>query len=207
MSTHIAIKTLTDSTIDRYGFDARSAYVETFWLPTLGPTSLLLLRHLADRLEAEPTGVHLPVAETSRLLGLGEREGNQSPLRRSLARLVQFDLARHDGGAAYAVRRVVPTIHPRHVRRLPQSLQDALATWNMTAPQRPFEKLQQQTRRIAGLLAAAGASERDIERALAARGFHPSLCFAAARWACECFDEIATHNSDASDAVPSGFAA
>ena len=54
--------------------------VEQFWLPTLGPTALLLLRHLADRFEEHPKGLTLPVAETAAALGLEAAEDSeQSP--------------------------------------------------------------------------------------------------------------------------------
>ena len=54
-----------DPVLDVIGHDPRSWYAETFWLPTLGPTALLLLRHLADRFELDPAGVELPVADTA----------------------------------------------------------------------------------------------------------------------------------------------
>ncbi len=82
-----------DPIIDTLGHDPRSLYVETFLLPTLGPTCVLLGRHLAQRFEHEPDGFELDVAETSVVLGLGPREGNQSPVMRTLLRLAQFDLA------------------------------------------------------------------------------------------------------------------
>ncbi len=93
MPTTIAVRPWPDPVIDTLGHDPRSVYVETFWLPTLGPTSLLLLRHLAGRFDEQPEGVELDVAGTAQRLGLGHREGASSPLVRSLARLEQFDLA------------------------------------------------------------------------------------------------------------------
>src|SRR5436189_5998321 len=104
MPATLVIKPWTDPIIDTLGHDPRSWYVEPFWLPTLGPTALLLLRHLADRFDRDPKGVELPVADTSAALGLGPREGQQSPLIRSLVRLQQFDLACSDGEATVAVR-------------------------------------------------------------------------------------------------------
>jgi hypothetical protein len=83
----------SDPVIDTLGHDPRSLYVETFLLPTLGPTCVLLSRHLAQRFELEPGGFDVDVAETSVVLGLGPREGNQSPVMRTLLRLAQFDLA------------------------------------------------------------------------------------------------------------------
>ena len=84
-----------DPVLDVLGHDPRSWYAETFWLPTLGPTALLLMRHLADRFERTPEGVELPVADTAAALGLGARDGASSPLIQSLGRLHQFELALH----------------------------------------------------------------------------------------------------------------
>ena len=103
----IAIRVMPwpDPVLDVIGHDPRSWYAETFWLPTLGPTALLLLRHLADRFEIDPAGIDLPVADTAAALGLGPRDGQHSPLVRSLARLQQFELACADDDATIAVRR------------------------------------------------------------------------------------------------------
>ena len=57
MPTAIRVTPWPDPVLDVIGHDPRSWYAETFWLPTLGPTALLLLRHLADRFEIDPAGV------------------------------------------------------------------------------------------------------------------------------------------------------
>ena len=90
MTAAIRVMPWPDPVLDAVGHDPRSWYVETFWLPTLGPTALLLLRHLADRFESHPKGIQLQVADTAAALGLGPREGQSSPLVRSLTRLQQF---------------------------------------------------------------------------------------------------------------------
>jgi hypothetical protein len=123
MTAAIRVMPWPDPVLDAVGHDPRSWYVETFWLPTLGPTALLLLRHLADRFEANPRGIQLQVADTAAALGLGPREGQSSPLVRSLTRLQQFELACSDGDATIAVRTTLPPVHRRHVRRLPTALQ------------------------------------------------------------------------------------
>ena len=69
MTGAIHVMPWPDPVLDAIGHDPRSWYVETFWLPTLGPTALLLMRHLADRFEQNPKGVDLPVAETAAALG------------------------------------------------------------------------------------------------------------------------------------------
>src|SRR4030088_823154 len=85
-----------DVVIDALGHDPRSPYVETYWLAVLGPSTTWLLRRLAFRLEAEPDGFSLDLAETARSLGLGAKGGRHSPFVRALGPGVVFDLARPD---------------------------------------------------------------------------------------------------------------
>ena len=56
MPVAIRVTPWPDPVLDVLGHDPRSWYAETFWLPTLGPTALLLMRHLADRFERTPDG-------------------------------------------------------------------------------------------------------------------------------------------------------
>lgn len=172
-----------DPVLDVLGHDPRSWYAETFWLPTLGPTSLLLMRHLADRFERAPGGIDLPVAETAAALGLGARDGEHSPLMRSLGRLVQFDLACSDGDKSIAVRRALPPIHRRHVRRLPAALQAQHEEWTAGQGNAPVDIARQRARRVALTLFVQGERMDDVERALHAGGFHPSIAHEAVRWA------------------------
>ena len=51
MPAVLTIAPWPDPILDTVGYDPRSRYAETFWLPTLGPTALLLMRHLASRFE------------------------------------------------------------------------------------------------------------------------------------------------------------
>ncbi|HET9770597.1 MAG TPA: hypothetical protein VFS16_06895, partial [Acidimicrobiia bacterium] len=125
MSETIRIRPWADPVIDTLGHDPRAPYPERYWLPTLGPTALFLLRYIAARFDRAPDGFVLSLGETSRCLGLGDRDGPNSPVARSLARLVQFDLAAFEvEGATLAVRRSVPPINRRHIRRLPPVLQE-----------------------------------------------------------------------------------
>src|SRR5664279_3835846 len=138
--TTVMVKPWTDPILDVLGHDPRSSYVETFWLPTLGPTCVLLLRHLTDRFDRSPEGLSLDVTTTSECLGLGARDGTSSPLRRSLARLEQFDLAVSEPEAIVRVRRNLPPVNRRHVKRLPVGLQARHAEWVTGAlTQKPLE--------------------------------------------------------------------
>ena len=126
---------LAGPVLDVLGHDPASWYAETFWLPTLGPTALLLMRHLADRFERTPEGVDLPIADTAAALGLGAREGTSSPLMRSLARLRQFELAQTENDTTISVRRTSARAPP-HVRRLPTALQAEHEAWMAGRPRR-----------------------------------------------------------------------
>jgi hypothetical protein len=184
MPSTVTIIPWPDPVIDTLGFDPRSLYVETFWLPTLGPTSVLLLRHLAARLDGEPDGLELAVADTSQALGLGAREGNSSPLIRSLARLVQFDLACDDGRGTLAVRRHVPPVNRRHVRRLPVALQAAHTEWvQAQLAEPPVERARRRARRLALMLLEQGDDLDRVEHALRTAGFQPAVSHESARWA------------------------
>lgn len=184
MPAELVVTPWVDPVIDTLGFDPRSWYAETFWLPTLGPTSLLLLRHLADRFDRDPEGVRLPVSDTSAALGLGAREGNNSPLLRSIGRLVQFDLAHDDGRGHVRVRRVLPPVNRRHVRRLPAHLQAAHAEWTSAQlGNAPLDAARRRARRIAFTLLEQGDDVDHVERALHGIGFHPTVCHDAATWA------------------------
>lgn len=112
---------LEDPVVEAAGHDPRSAYVETYWTACLGPTSTLLLRRLAGWLEESPDGFPLPLAPLARELGLGEATGRSSVVVRSLARIVEFNMAQVRGDNL-AVRRALPPLARRHEHRIPGHL-------------------------------------------------------------------------------------
>lgn len=186
MPTTLTICPWPDPVLDTVGHDPRSVYVESFWLPTLGPTAVLLLRHLATKFDEHPEGIELPVADASRALGLGERSGSSSPIVRSLQRLETFDLACSDGRGTVAVRRNLPPVHARHLRKLPAELRSAHAGWaEARLAETPLAEARRRARRMAMVLLEQGDDTDHAERALHATGFHPSVCRDAARWAAE----------------------
>jgi hypothetical protein len=195
MPAILMIKPWVDPVIDTLGHDPRSRYVETFWLPTLGPTALLLLRHLADRFDHNPDGVELAVSDTSSALGLGQRDGNSSPIVRTLSRLAQFDLACEDPHSnTVAVRRNVPPLNPRHLRRLPHELQLAHAEWaEAQLAEPPLAAARRRSRRVAFTLLEQGDDPDHVERALHAIGYHPALCRESAQWAYQRHREALEH--------------
>ena len=186
MSETIRILPWSDPVIDTLGHDPRAPYPERFWLPTLGPTALLLLRHMAHRFDRSPGGFNLELAETSRCLGLGERPGRNSPMARSLSRIVQFDLAAEQGDGVLAVRRRVPPVNRRHIRRLPPSMQDEHDAWVRShLTESPLAAARRNARRTALLLLGLGDGCPEVEHALGAAGFNPAVARDAACWAWE----------------------
>ena len=176
----------TDPIIDTLGHDPRSEYVERFWLPTLGPTTLLLLRRLATAFDRSPDAVTLDVAELSQSLGLGVREGPSSPLFRSVDRLIQFDLAVLMKPGHYAVRRNAPPVNRRHMHRLPLSLQREHEAWVDTQlGESPLEHARRRARRVAFALFEQREQLGQVEHTLLGIGFHPSVCRESAEWAHE----------------------
>ncbi len=123
----LTVRPLVDPRLDARGHDPRSTYVETFWLPIVGPSTVLALRYLARVLEEEPHGTAVDLDIMSRSLGLGRHRSKNSGLTRTLRRLCQFGLGRSDG-VTLLVRRRVPNLAHHHVRRLPERLREAHAT-------------------------------------------------------------------------------
>ncbi|GIU83779.1 MAG: hypothetical protein KatS3mg008_0554 [Acidimicrobiales bacterium] len=120
-----------DPVVEELGHDPRSWYVERFWLPVLGPSTVLLLRLLNDELDDHPDGTELEAVEVAGALGLSwhENVGKNSPFVRTLLRSCQFGFTRICGEGTLAVRRAVPDLPRRHLRRLPTGLQKMHAEW------------------------------------------------------------------------------
>jgi hypothetical protein len=186
VSETIRILPLPDPIVDTLGHDPRAPYPERFWLPTLGPTAFLLIRYMAHRFDSAPDGFILDLAETSRCLGLGERLGRNSPMARSLGRIIQFDLATQHDGETLAVRRNVPPINRRHVRRLPPSAQEEHDAWVRShLTDTPLAATRRNARRTALLLLGLGDTRPGVEHALGTAGFNPAVARDAAAWAWE----------------------
>ena len=118
-----------DPLVDSAGFDPRSAYVERFWLPVLGPTATWLLRRIADRLTTDPDGFELSLEDTARALGLGGVGGRYSPFNRAFDRCLNYRALRHASPGVLAVRRRLGPVPAHLVRRFPAALADEHRRW------------------------------------------------------------------------------
>jgi hypothetical protein len=110
-----------DEVIEQLGFGPRSMYVETCWLPVIGPTATWLFRRLGSWAEFNPDGTTVDVTDLAVLLGLGEGLGRHSLLNKSLERLIRFEVARWQQVGELAVRTALPQLPERLASRLPYS--------------------------------------------------------------------------------------
>lgn len=117
-----------DAEVMSNGHEARSAYVERFWLGLLGPSTTWLWRRLVRGLDECPGGYRIQLADTARALGLGAGTGRNSMIVRSLDRMVQFGAAHRDGDVV-EVRTHLPELSARQLRRLPPAVQQAHRRW------------------------------------------------------------------------------
>jgi hypothetical protein len=172
----ITVRAWLDPVVDDDGFDPRSRYVEVFWLGVLGPTATWLLRRLVAGLERSPEGYDLDLQATAQAMGLSYSAGRSSPFSKALQRCVMFGLAHPiDGGLA--VRRRVPAISFRHLRRMPEPVQAAHAAWLHTSI--GVEELTR-AHRLATTMLELGDDPSEIEHHLVALGVSDAVAAEAA---------------------------
>ena len=109
-----------DPTEKMVGFPIHHPYVESLWLPVIGPSATWMLRRLGAWATACPDGVDVALVELSGSLGLGWASGRSSTVQRTLRRLVMFGLAQWTD--ELAVRTLVPPLSARQLTRLAPGL-------------------------------------------------------------------------------------
>ena len=167
-----------DPVVEAVGYDARSSYVELFWLGILGPTSTWLLRRLVTGLDAYPEGYELDLAETANALGLSLTAGAPSPFGKALNRCIMFGMA-HEAARGIAVRRQIPPLALRQLRRLPPHLQAAHADWvsrRTTDPTHLARAVE-----LAAAMLRVGDEPHQLERQLLSIGIPPREAVEAVR--------------------------
>jgi hypothetical protein len=180
----LSVRPWEDETVDRIGYDPRSPYVERFWLGIIGPSTTWLLRRIAAGFDHSPDGFEMPLGETARALGLGDKGGRNSPFLRTVNRMVQFELAELTDVAELAVRRRLPPLARRHVTKLSPALQEAHDRW--MAEQKgepPAEAQRRRSRQLALSLLELGEDAEEVERQLLRWRYHPTLARESAEWA------------------------
>ncbi|MFK7917273.1 MAG: hypothetical protein AB8G14_04280 [Ilumatobacter sp.] len=125
----VRVRPWIDPLVDETGHDPRSRYVEQFWLGVLGPTATWVLRRLVTGFEQHPDGYDIDLTLTARSMGLSYAPGRSSPFSKAMQRCTMFGLS-HQTGDGIAVRRRVPMVAHRHLRRMPDAVQEAHARWD-----------------------------------------------------------------------------
>jgi hypothetical protein len=173
-----------DPVIDELGHDPRSAYVERFWLPVLGPSTVWFLRRVADHLDQRPDGFELDLVDTARSLGVGMRGGRNSPMLKTIERSCRFGAARMQGATALAVRRRLAPLTRAQVERLPEPLREEHGEWaSRPRPAPTVEQMKDRARALALSMLELGEGAEAVERQLHRWRFHPAVAHDAVRWA------------------------
>jgi hypothetical protein len=169
---------------DDNGHDPRSAYVETFWLPVVGPSTTLLLRRLADEFDAEPEGFEIEASVLSREIGLGARIDRRGAFARTLERCTKFHLLQQQGDLLY-VRQRIPPLSYRQLKRLGPRLQALHHSWTIDRADDGAQRRTEMVRatHLARTLLALGEATHEAERQLHQWHFHPSIAWHAVQWA------------------------
>ena len=170
----LRIESWLDPVVDEVGHDPRSSYAEMYWLPVLGPSTTWLLRRFAAHLDDMPAGVELDTEELARGLGLGERSGPNAPFARTIKRCVDFEMAEWRE-SSLAVRRHLPPLARRHLRRLPESLQNRHVLETESGTPRVTDRLRRHGCRLALSLLEFGEDRAAAEAQLVRWGFHPAM--------------------------------
>lgn len=173
-----------DPVIDQLGFDPRSRYVERFWLSTLGPSTVFLLRLSADLLDASDEPVEVELEELAIRLGIGYQGGRNSALRRTLNRACRFGAARFAGREEIQMRFRMAPINRGHVERLPEALQTEHDRWLSRGTDSSAHE-RGRARRLALSLIECGDGYAETERQLIGWQVSDSAAMEAVNWAWE----------------------
>jgi hypothetical protein len=165
-----------DPVVDESGYDPRDKYAEFFWLPSLGPSALWILRRIATYFEDKPDGFEVELIPFATQMGLGSGTSRQSPFRRAFERLVFFDLASPQSSTALYVRRNVPVIARRQLMKLPSALREMHARWGKQTQERvSVSEMRSRAFQIAYSMRSNGETKDSATKQLVQWHFHPAI--------------------------------
>lgn len=121
-----------DPVVEEIGYDARSRYVELFWLNVLGPSATWILRRIAGGFDTYPGGYELDVPATAAAIGLAFSDRPNNPFTRAVRRCLWFGIAQPMQGGL-AVRRTLPPVSHHHLARMPRELRRLHDSWLIDA--------------------------------------------------------------------------
>ncbi|MEQ8717581.1 MAG: hypothetical protein RIE08_08200 [Acidimicrobiales bacterium] len=179
----VRVEAWLDPIVDELGVHPRSAYVEAFWLPVIGPSCTWLIRRVTTGLDAHPDGYEMRLDHCAAELGIGGSRSKNATFARTVDRCAQFGLMRRDGRSGLQVRRRLPPLNRGHVRRLPERLIGLHERWGLESPRPDGSELAERAKRVALALFESGDDVEAVERQLHRWHFHPAMAHAAVRWA------------------------
>ncbi len=188
-SDTLHIRPWPDEILDTLGFDPRSAYVESYWLGVLGPSTTWLVRRLVTGLEQRPDGYPISLSEDRTVTwGLSDRGASEIAVRagRHPDHQVRPGGGRGTRGAGGAAQGA--GAHPAAGGPgLPPTLQ---AAHHDTGGRRsssavPSGDLVRRRGRLLALsMIEMGDDLEGAEHRLLELRYHPALAYDAAGWAC-----------------------
>ena len=164
-----------DPILDSHGFGVDSEYAELFWLPTLGPSVLWLLRRVATFLISNNDSVAIESELLGAMLGLKFGKARDSLIEKTIRRCIYFSVARPTGSDSIAFKTSLGPLSQRQLERLPEPLR---ALHERHAPVDLSTRLireELQARKIAMTLAQMGVSNDEIPSALERLNFEGDL--------------------------------
>lgn len=108
---------------DRVGVDARSRYVDHFWMPTIGPVAVTLARVLMRMLSRRGEMVHIELDHLRAILGPGADA--PADLEEAVGRLEGVDILARSGDSTLFVRPDFPKLTDPQIAALPEALATA----------------------------------------------------------------------------------
>lgn len=171
-----------DINVESLGYDPRSSYVENYWLPFLGPSTIFLLRRVIETLQTQPHGFAIDINTLSAMLGLGENTGKNSSIQKTLNRILIFELGRIMPSGALSIRLKMPPLPQRYIDRLVPPLKTRLSAEVDSESNSPIGAIRSRARSLALSLANLGHDRLGIENQLLNWRFHPSVCYETLNW-------------------------
>lgn len=117
-----------DPVVEEIGYDARSMYVELFWLNVLGPSATWIMRRLVGGFDIYPGGYEMDVPATAAAIGLAFSDRPNNPFTRAVRRCIWFGIAQPMQGGL-AVRHTFPPVSHHHLARMPRELRRLHNSW------------------------------------------------------------------------------
>lgn len=164
--------TQSDST---YSFFAYDPYIETFWLPALGPTASLLINELSLRALISKDTQIISTRGLSQKIGVGARAGRSSPINKQLTRLVNAGIVQHIAENEYMVPRSIKPLSKYMLGRLNSDLVLEHDSWICRLSISPLSTQRRRAKALTSRLEIMGLNQSTIREILSSSGLHPSV--------------------------------